>query len=244
MPEEFCFLLLELGLGIGYGLTPATLNRLVLEKPWLLPHILFCLVPFALTSPVPHFYKPQIFQLICIWMQSYSISPWLFGSVLVKIQMIFFLFRCSNLALTTSLVTHKSPLTRTEGTSTQITISSTSRTLASTTAWLTCTSTRGARLMSDLNRKSCQSIVDHFENLLQEQQHKVCDQTEPLLPQPGEHDIYGELIRQNYIHTRWNNTHYMHFLRWKENKPKRRLCSISNRQCCNSCWILFEGKNY
>jgi len=31
MPEEFFFLLLELGLGIGYGLTPATLNRLVLQ---------------------------------------------------------------------------------------------------------------------------------------------------------------------------------------------------------------------
>ena len=29
MPEEFFFLLLEMGLGIGYGLTPATLNRLV-----------------------------------------------------------------------------------------------------------------------------------------------------------------------------------------------------------------------
>ena len=32
MPEEFFFLLLELGLGIGFGLTPATLNRLVLQK--------------------------------------------------------------------------------------------------------------------------------------------------------------------------------------------------------------------
>merc|ERR1712117_939409 len=31
MPEEFFFLLLEMGLGIGYGLTPATLNRLVLQ---------------------------------------------------------------------------------------------------------------------------------------------------------------------------------------------------------------------
>merc|ERR1711936_1089287 len=31
MPEEFFFLLLELGLGIGYGLTPATLNRLILQ---------------------------------------------------------------------------------------------------------------------------------------------------------------------------------------------------------------------
>merc|ERR1712233_117402 len=31
MPEEFFFLLLELGLGIGYGLTPATLNRMVLQ---------------------------------------------------------------------------------------------------------------------------------------------------------------------------------------------------------------------
>ena len=29
MPEEFFFLLLELGLGIGFGLTPASLNRLV-----------------------------------------------------------------------------------------------------------------------------------------------------------------------------------------------------------------------
>ena len=29
MPEEFFFLLLEMGLGIGYGITPATLNRLV-----------------------------------------------------------------------------------------------------------------------------------------------------------------------------------------------------------------------
>ena len=29
MPEEFFFLLLEMGLGIGNGLTPATLNRLV-----------------------------------------------------------------------------------------------------------------------------------------------------------------------------------------------------------------------
>merc|ERR1712110_2776 len=31
MPEEFFFLLLEMGLGIGFGLTPATLNRLVLQ---------------------------------------------------------------------------------------------------------------------------------------------------------------------------------------------------------------------
>ena len=32
MPEEFFFLLLEMGLGIGNGLTPATLNRLVQKK--------------------------------------------------------------------------------------------------------------------------------------------------------------------------------------------------------------------
>merc|ERR1712149_135212 len=31
MPEEYFFMLLEVGLGIGYGLTPATLNRLVLQ---------------------------------------------------------------------------------------------------------------------------------------------------------------------------------------------------------------------
>ena len=122
-------------------------------------------------------------------MQSYSISFLQFCFVLVKAPMIFFLFRCSNLALTTSLVTHKSQLTRMVETSTRITTSSTSRTLASTTVWLTCTLTQGEIFMPRSN-------FDHFErrDLLQEQQHQVCDQTEPVLPQPEKYDIYGELM--------------------------------------------------
>ena len=40
------------------------------------------------------------------------------------------------------------------------------------------------------------SIVNNFErlDLLQEQQHQVCDQTEPVLPQPEKYDIHGELM--------------------------------------------------
>ena len=107
--------------------------------------------------------------------------------ILVKGQMAFFLFRCSNLASITSLVTRKSQATRMEGTSMRITTSSMSRTLASTTVSLTCTSTQGAEW------KLCR-----FKNLLQEQQHQVRDQTEPVLSQRGEHDIYGELICQHF----------------------------------------------
>ena len=47
MPEEFFFLLLEMGLGIGYGLTPATLNRLVQKNHNIIQNKYFP-IPFLL----------------------------------------------------------------------------------------------------------------------------------------------------------------------------------------------------
>ena len=42
---------------------------------------------------------------------------------------------------------------------------------------------------------------NHFENLLQEQQHEIRDQTKPILSQPGKYDIYGELKTKIFICT-------------------------------------------